>query len=287
MRSDGGPEFSGKIISELKDLLSISHLIIVPYHPQANGLVERRNAEVMKHLRILVLNRRVSDAWSSYLPLVQRILNYTHDLSIGTYPAKIIFGDMIPDISFDIVSSYDGVVVSDYLVNLQQVQSELIHATQSYLSTATTAKDAKLVDLEPIQFGEYVLLSYPSKPPNKLASLYRGPLQVVDKRGNNLYRLLDLISNKVIQVHISRMKKFNYYPTLSSDKVVEIAASDSNEYIVEAIMDHRYNGKKKIKSNIEFLVRWQGYEQAYDTWEPYANLKMLFLWMNTLNNTQN
>ena len=49
--------------------------------------------EVMKYLRALVFEKRVKENWSHYLPLAQRIINYSVDGSIGTQPASD-FGDI-------------------------------------------------------------------------------------------------------------------------------------------------------------------------------------------------
>ena len=47
----------------------------VPFNPQTNGIVERNIAEVMRHLRFIVNERRIKTDWSLYLPMVLRILN--------------------------------------------------------------------------------------------------------------------------------------------------------------------------------------------------------------------
>ena len=70
--------------ADIRSLLHYDHLVILVYHPEANGIVERRIKEVMKHLRDLVYEERIRDSRSHYLPLVQRIINYTVDESIGT-----------------------------------------------------------------------------------------------------------------------------------------------------------------------------------------------------------
>jgi hypothetical protein len=103
IRSDGGSQFTSKLATDLASLLRYKHLVVVAYHPQANGIVERRIKEVMNHLRALVFENRIRDVWSFYLPLVQRVLNYSVDGSIGTQPARVIFGDVdISDIAFDV-----------------------------------------------------------------------------------------------------------------------------------------------------------------------------------------
>ncbi len=48
---------------------------------------------------------------------------------------------------------------------------------------------------------------------------------------------------------------------------------DHNEYVVEAIVNHRGNPRKR--RHMEFLVRWKGYEQGDHTWESYATVKDL------------
>jgi hypothetical protein len=42
---------------------------------------------------------------------------------------------------------------------------------------------------------------------------------------------------------------------------------DMREFVADFILDHR--GDKNRRSQMEFLVRWQGYEVEYDTWKPY------------------
>ncbi len=78
IRSDasGGSQFANHIRSGRftqvdgdSDQLEQAHLAS---RPQANGLVERCIKEVVKHLRYIILERRVQENWSTYLPMVQR-----------------------------------------------------------------------------------------------------------------------------------------------------------------------------------------------------------------------
>jgi hypothetical protein len=82
------------MVEEFGKMMNYQHHICVAYRPQANGLAERRMAEVMKHLRALVFTNRIKEVWSRYLPLVQRIMNYTVDGSTGTQPARVLLGDI-------------------------------------------------------------------------------------------------------------------------------------------------------------------------------------------------
>ena len=61
IRSDGGSQFTSKMAEYIRSLLHYDHLVVVAYHPEANGIVERRMKEVMKHLRALVYEKRIRE----------------------------------------------------------------------------------------------------------------------------------------------------------------------------------------------------------------------------------
>ena len=43
------------------------------------------------------------------------------------------------------------------------------------------------------------------------------------------------------------------------------------EYVVKNICEHKVTGKNEVL----FRVRWKGYSEKDDTWEPYSNLRRL------------
>ena len=93
--TDNGPQFAADLIRELLEFFNINQRYTLPYRPQDNGIIERANKEIMRHLRSIVLDKRVKNTWSTYLPFVQRIMLYTYHSSIGTYPARVLYGDAI------------------------------------------------------------------------------------------------------------------------------------------------------------------------------------------------
>jgi hypothetical protein len=58
-----------------------------------------------------------------------------------------------------------------------------------------------------------------------------------------------------------------------------LAALDKEEYEVETILDHRITGKKgksKTKpTDYWFKVKWAGFSDDENSWEPYSALKSL------------
>ena len=52
---------------------------------------------------------------------------------------------------------------------------------------------------------------------------------------------------------------------------LDIARRDQKEVFIENISDHR--GKLSRRKSLQFFVSWMGYDQSYDSWEPFANLR--------------
>jgi hypothetical protein len=50
-----------------------------------------------------------------------------------------------------------------------------------------------------------------------------------------------------------------------------LLAPDLQEFTIETILNHR--GDKKKRSTLEFEVKWLGYPDSYNSWEPWSNLR--------------
>jgi hypothetical protein len=81
------------LIAELFKFISTSHSLTTPYSKEENGIVERMNKEVLRHLRAMLSHSAVVDKWScDQLPLVARILNSHMKEATGISPARLLFG---------------------------------------------------------------------------------------------------------------------------------------------------------------------------------------------------
>jgi len=63
--------------------------------------------------------------------------------------------------------------------------------------------------------GDYVLLTYPNRPPNKLAGMYRGPMVITAIDHPDLVKVRDLITNKESMVHANRLRPFKHPKDMS------------------------------------------------------------------------
>ena len=126
-----------------------------------------------------------------------------------------------------------------------------------------------------IQHGNFVLLAYPSRPPNKLAGLYRGPMIITSINRPDIIQVRHLISNKLSMVHTSRLR-VSSTPRKWRRRKLQLWQIDS--FHVKSIMDNEGEGKdgKKWK----FRVRWLRYEPEDDTWLKWSAVKYWILIAN-------
>lgn len=281
--SDGGTQFKNEI-DELIAIVGATHSVTLAHSHEESGIIERANKEIMRHLRAFLNEQVIGAEWKVYLPFTQRICNAEVIRHLNVSPSQIIFGGAIDlnrsILKPNILDNHDHSDITDYVNKLLIAQS----ATIKYAAKMQNERDesvilAKTAALKSVitefKVGSYVLVEYPSdgflmnpRPPNKLMTNLKGPLQVISHDGP-AYLLRDMVSTRPVSAHVSRLRLFEY----DKERInpVEVAAKDAGAYLVEKVLDHRnYNAKTRLRSNLEFLVKWVGYEET--TWEPWSSL---------------
>ena len=90
-----------------------------------------------------------------------------------TNPGRVIFGDMVDsDLAMNLAERSTDRNPEDYVVKLRKAQSILVQTTQDYLGKhqRKISVDGGPKNSEVTNFGagDYVFLTYPNRPPNKL-----------------------------------------------------------------------------------------------------------------------
>jgi hypothetical protein len=279
--SDNESQFVNHVIEKFTELVGVSHVTTTPYSHEANSSVERVHVETLRHLSGMVHESRRFDKGRVLLPLVQRILNNNRYASIGTSPSNLLFGEMIPrdNTMFLKLSEQEQTAMnmSEYARNMLAAQTKLVAKAQELLKMHDQ-QHSNSEERPPTQFqvGAYVLFnpamrSPLNKPRSKLETRWVGPRLVVKSEGA-AYWIKDLISSRVNRVHVSQLKLFRHHQYTNP---TEEALKDSQEFVVERVLQHKGTLAKKScnKQQLTFLIRWLGYDEKYDTWAHYENMK--------------
>ena len=88
--SDQAAEFTGQVISELFDLLGVTKIRMLPYHPQTNDAVKRVHQTLRRMIAEMDPNKRAK--WPSHLGLILIAYNATRSLITGYSPYFLMFG---------------------------------------------------------------------------------------------------------------------------------------------------------------------------------------------------
>ena len=88
--SDRGTSFTSSIIQELCEILGVQRLWTMPYHPQANGLVERSHQTIMHMIGKLGENKKAD--WPSHLAEIVYAYNATRSAVTRYIPHYLMFG---------------------------------------------------------------------------------------------------------------------------------------------------------------------------------------------------
>ena len=282
--TDNGSQFVNNIITQLCDMLDINHATIHAYSSEENGIVERCNKEVQRHLRDIIYDTRVLASWPTYLPIVQRILNSAKHSSINMSPMELIYGNTL-DLNRGLITPYKepttnlsewvlGQIVAQQTALIvayeKQRATDMHHIEMAYRQDQVGGKRKRSEETS-YPINSYVIVEYETDPPSKLHPRLMGPMRVVSKndRGKlpSIYTCEDLVTHKLADFHVKLIHPF-FFDAKNVDPE-QVALVDGQHFVVERILAHKFNPKRYKKSgDLSFHIQWQG---GKTTWEPYHN----------------
>jgi hypothetical protein len=187
------------------------------YSSEENGIVERANQEVLRHLNAILFDSRVHDRWSfEQLPMIQRIMNTVEKTSTGVTPAQLILNNSMQlskqilgtdrvSYSPDTTTPALQIALSDRMDDWISKQSVLVQVARD---RQTKSDFHALVEYDPAitEYPEnsYVLFTPPVGRSDKLLPRHRGPYQVMEKT-QSIYIIEDLVNGKRTTTHIHNL----------------------------------------------------------------------------------
>ena len=264
IQSDNGTEYVNELVRLYVESSGIDHRLISAYHPRANGIVERwvGKAKNILHKR---LQGRTED-WDLYVDSTQEALNNTHTALHGTRPFSLMFARR-PNENKDYNNVLDKTKSPETMKQLEtrinEFNDTVLPAIREKIKTSQAASRDKFNQthriLSDIPTGSQVTL----KNVNRVAKsdpLYVGNYTVKRKTQGGSYVLVDATGALLPRdVPPSQIKVISQEVSLSN-------TDQSESYDVEAVLHH-----KGSPGNYLYKVRWKGYGEEDDTWEPASH----------------
>ena len=272
IRSDNGAHFVNELIKLFLEATGTAHNRTLAYSSEENAIVERSNKEINRHIRAFIFQRGSIDNYQDILPFVQRILNSEVNSRLNVSPADILFGNAV-NLDRGILLPDDEKPPAQSLTKatskMLQMQFLAMKAAKKSLEFADAAhKASSPSDITEFAPETFVLVMQRSAPETRLHTLWRGPLRVLSNIGSQ-YSLLDLITGKEKLYHVTQLKVFHFNP-LNTDPV-DVARKDYLEFFIESIIN--FEGSFEKLNSLRFRIKWLGYDETHNTWEPWKNLR--------------
>lgn len=271
--SDRGTVFTAKYWGTLCYTLAIRRNLSTAFHPQTDGQTERTNQTLECYLRSYV-NYEQSD-WAMLLASAEYACNNAKNATTKKTPFEMVL-TFQPTVgkNLDIPHpQYEMLSAKERAARVLDAQRELKASWEHAQSLISKRYDKKRSEVE-YQVGQRVMLSAKNirtrKASEKLSDKLIGPFEIEKRIGKNAYRLR--LPQKYGQLHpvfhVSLLQEYHMRSGCEPPEPIDIDDSGVQEFEVERILDHGIKGKNKSW----YLVRWRGYGEAHDTWEPEEHL---------------
>jgi len=276
--SDRDPRFTGKFWEALFRLLGTKLAMSTSLHPQTDGQTERTNRTLEQ-----VLHHYVSydqSDWDTHLSAVEFAYNNAVQSSTRETPFMLNYGhhprsniivhrndDMVP-------AAADFALQMENLVKITLDNLELAQSAQEHY--ANEHRHELLLEV-----GQWVLVDAKhiylntdsSRTTQKLSPKFVGPYPVIRKVSHVAYELALPSNIRVHPVfHVSCLKPYQDNPAEFSDRVFPrpppVLVESQEEWEVEKVL-----AKRSYRNKVQYLVKWVGYPNSENTWEPVANLQ--------------
>ena len=234
--------------------------------------------EVQKVLRMYV--NHFQNDWATKVTTVEFGLNNTVKSFTGYTPFYLVMGQHpnpghIPrNLSNQVPSA------EEFFTELTKTREVARKSLEKAADEMKKFADRKRRPTPIFHVGDKVLLdasNYPSiRPSKKLAERRYGPFKIIEKISDLNYRL-KLPENWSIHpvFHVDQLRKYQENPEKPNfPEPPPDLVEGKEEFEVEKIVDaqSRYKMGTRTKA-LHFLVKWKGYHDKDNTWEPFENVK--------------
>jgi hypothetical protein len=258
---------TSKFWQTLMNNLGTKHKMTTAYHPQTNGQTERMNQVIEQYLRCYLNYQQ--DNWTELLPLAQYAYNSSKNSVTGYSPFFANYG-YEPQIRKEIQSESWSQKARVKAENLQKLHKQLSNDIDFICQKTQEYYNQRRKDAPHFKEGDSVYILRRNiktkRPSDKLDHTKIGPFRISQKLSDTNYRIQLPAKVRIHPVfHISLLE-----PAPSNIRLQQHVETEETEpeYEVEKILD-----TKQIRNQRYYLVKWKGYDNSENTWEPTNHLQ--------------
>ena len=268
--SDRDKLFASKFWQSLMSQLGANHKLSTAFHPQTDGQTERLNQTLEQYLRGYVNNQQ--DNWVELLPLAQFAYNSAKSETTQVSPFFANHGyepEAYKQPRKDETRAQGAMVLAN---KLQEVHKQLATDIEfKNLKTAAYANKKRSMG-PPLERGDKVYLLRKhiktKRPSDKLDFKKLGPFEILGKVGLVNYKLRLPENSRLHPVfHVSLLEPAKGKTPVAMKTELQ-PENEPDVYEVEKILDTRTT----TSGQQEYLIKWKGYSQGENSWEPTENL---------------
>jgi hypothetical protein len=264
--SDRGSVFTSEFWTEICYQLQVKRRLSTAFHPQTDGQTERQNQTLENYLRMFTTEQQ--NDWVTLLNTAQFAYNNSIHDSTKTTPFYVVYGKhplltLPPEDSRPEGEVPNAVERVQHMHSAREKAAEHLKRAQEYQRRHYDKKHKP----EFFRKGDLVLLStkhinLAHQPSKKLSSKFIGPFRVQDAVGTQAYRLILPPHYRIHNVfHISLLERWKSRANQEENTQPPDINSEGEEvWEVERILE-----KRKKKGQIQYKLRWKGYDESWDT----------------------
>ena len=207
--TDQGKEFINSILKEVATFLKMEHIKTTPYHPQANGVIERCNGTVVNILRTLIEDN--ISIWDSMLQIAVFAYNSGYNRTVKDSPFYLMFL-RDPSFPFEVMKEENKWYnIDDFKQEMATKANRVYGRCQIYLDQGKEESErrrSKNAKIKPIKVGDRVYVRQPPMKgtPSKLQPAYTGPFRVTSKVSDVVVRLRNIKTGAIKTLHTDRVR---------------------------------------------------------------------------------
>jgi hypothetical protein len=257
--SDRDPRFTSSFATELVKAIQARQNLSTAYHPQTDGLTERKNQWVEQYLRLFAADTQ--DDWDQWLTIATVVHNSWPNATTKVAPSQALLG-YLPDLTGTRIET------PNETISQRQAQADKWRTkAKEALNQSANQKPA-----EQYSVGDRVWLENKNLTlthgTRKLHPRRHGPFEIIKRISPVAYKLKlpiawtihDVFHASLLRPYKETEQKGTNYTRPPPDLVQGEA-----EYEVESIINHRHQGRHRA---LQYLLKWKGYPDADNTWEP-------------------